>query len=254
MQALEDQGAFEWIRSARARLYSSSGWPAILVSDLIPPGFEAFARILHRLDASYKEIDEPLSASEKAILKIPDCQPLTSFLKTRRNTSPTIRIKWKELAALLDVPYTPEIRFDWFRSKTDGWCLSQLLDSPGAWTVGDECEEVCSTLADSAGNDACFFRISDNMMYSRPDRPQLFSGSLNEVIPFLKTQANPWFEYWWPASHRWCLCDDDDLGVTIVGGSRELISSLCKSSVLECLEVESSNRVDNRVPMPKTAS
>jgi hypothetical protein len=253
MQALGDQNAFEWIRGARARLDLPNRPPGILVSDLMPPEFEAFARVLHRFDASYKEIDHPLSPSEKALLKIPDCEPLSSFVRSRRNTSPTTRIRWKELAALLNVPYAPEINYNWFRVKIDGWCLSQLLDSPGAWPIGDECKEMCSALKNFSGTEECFFRISDHMMYSFPDNPQLFTGSLEDVIPFLKTQPNPWFEYWWPADHQWCLCYDDDIGATIVGGSRKLISSLASGSVLECIEVKATTRVDNRVPMPETA-
>src|SRR5260370_5191245 len=103
MQALDDQSAFEWIRRARARLDlpdrpkpGSPNWPGIFVSDLMPPEFEAFARVLHRFGASYEEIDHPLSPSEKRILKIPDCEPLSSFVRGRRDTSPTTRIKWKE--------------------------------------------------------------------------------------------------------------------------------------------------------------
>jgi hypothetical protein len=259
MQAKDDQSAFEWIREARARLdlpnrpKPSPDWPGILVSDLIPGNFEAFAKVLHRFDASYKEIDHPLSSSEKALLKIPDCEPLSSFVVRRRDTSPTRRIRWKELAALLSVPYAPEINYNWFRLKIDGWCLRQHLDSPGAWPVGDECEEVCSALKRFSETEECFFRISDHMMYSFPEKPQMFTGSLQEVVPFLKTQANPWFEYWWPADHRWCLCYDDDVSVTLIGGSRQLISCLASSSVLECIEVKATTRVDDRVPMPEIA-
>jgi hypothetical protein len=258
MQALDDQRAFEWIRSARARLDlpnrpkpSSPDWPGIFVSDLMPSEFEAFAKVLHRFDASYKEIDTPLSPSEKTVLKIPDCEPLWSLIGSRRSTSPTTRITWKELAALLNVPYIPEINFNWFRQKIDGWCLSQLLDSPGAWPVGEECDELCSMLKGYSGTKESFFRISDHMMYSFPDKRQLFIGSLEDAIPFLKAQRGTWFEYWWPADHQWCLCYDDEVGVTIVGGSRKLISTLSTSLVLECIEVKPMTRVDDRASMPE---
>ena len=70
-----------------------------------------------------------------------------------------------------------------FRLKIDGWCLRQLLGSPGAWPVGDECNELCSMLKTPSGTEQCFFRISDHMMYSFPDNPQMFTGGLERSSP-----------------------------------------------------------------------
>jgi len=247
MQPLQDQSAFDWIRAIRIHLDSDS--PGIAVSDLVPK-FEAYARLLHRIDACYEEIDNPLSPSEKTILRIPDCEPLKSFLLSRRTTSPTNRIRWQELAALLNLPFAPEISFSWFRRRMDGWCVSRLLKG-STWPIGQECEEVCSVLKNFSDDSECFFRFPDRAFYSAADRPLLVRGRLSDVSEYQKGQRYPYFEYWWPADRQWCLCDDDDMGITIVGGPQKLISALITSSILECIEVRPMSRVDDRVPIPE---
>jgi hypothetical protein len=256
MQPPQDQSAFEWIRATRIHSRSPDSPRrtsrirlGITVADLVPE-FEAYARILHRIDACYEEIDTPLSASEKATLKIPDCEPLKSFLQSRRTASLTDRIRWQELAALLNLPFVPEISFSWFRKRMDGWCVSRLLRGSDTWPTGDECEEVCSVLKRFSDDKECFFRFPDHVLYSVHERPLLLRGSVNDVSEYLKG-CYPYFEYWWPADRQWCVCDDDDLGVTIVGGPRKLISALLASSILECIKVRATTRVDDRVPIPE---
>ena len=47
--------SFEWIRSVREELLSrdKSDWKSF-VSDLIPKQFEAYAKVLHQIDARYE--------------------------------------------------------------------------------------------------------------------------------------------------------------------------------------------------------
>jgi hypothetical protein len=95
-----------------------------------------------------------------------------------------------------------------------------------------------------------FFRFSD-IPFITKNKPPIFRGSVDEVNGFLKTEAYQCgFEYWWPSDHSWCVCSDFDLGVTVVGGHRGLISALLASSVLECIEVKSRMRVDPFAPIP----
>jgi hypothetical protein len=126
MQPEQDETAFEWICSGRYKRGAprnsyllSSEWPGLFVSHRMPPAFEAYARILHRVDAYYENIDSPLSASEIAILKIPLCEPLKSFVEQRRADGQGTRIRWKELSALLGVPFAPEISGLWYGKKLE---------------------------------------------------------------------------------------------------------------------------------------
>ena len=89
MQPEHDEIAFDWIRSGRTELDKSKtlDWAGKFVSHLMPPVFEAYAKVLHRIDVHYDFIDNPLSAPENAILRVPSCEPLKSFVEGRRAES-----------------------------------------------------------------------------------------------------------------------------------------------------------------------
>jgi hypothetical protein len=252
MQPDHDQTVFDWIRSGRNKLANprTPDWAGNFVSQLIPPVFEAYAKILHRVEAHYENIDNPLSQAEIALLKIPACEPLKSFIQSRKANSLGNRVKWKELAELLDLPFAPEICQEWYRKKLgDGWCWPQLLSGPADGKLQpEECTELTSTLNSFTDSEECFFRFSD-IPFINSDKPQLFRGALNEVCSFLKGKYFG-FEYWWPPDQSCCVCSDYDLHFTLVGGSRRLTSALLASSVLECLEVTAQNRIDVFAPMP----
>jgi hypothetical protein len=75
--------AFEWIRSGRDEilLRDKPEWKNC-VSDLIPGQFEAYAKIPHQIDASYKNIDNPLAEREASILSMARAKICGHLLKT----------------------------------------------------------------------------------------------------------------------------------------------------------------------------
>jgi hypothetical protein len=257
MQPEQDETAFEWIRRGRderrmpeSRNALSAERRGVFVSHLMPPVFEAYAKILHRIDAYYENIDNPLSGAEIAILKIPPCEPLKTFVEQRRAYGQGTRIRWRELAELLNVPFVAELDWTWYRKKLEEGCSSRFLRSGGAWPVGGECTELASTLLPFAQTESCFSQFSE-IPFIGEKRPPLFKGSVDEVSSFLKAGGyRCGFEYWWPVDHTWCVCSDFDLSVTVVAGSSKLISALLSSSILESIEVKSQTRIDPFVPMP----
>jgi hypothetical protein len=112
----------------------------------VPPLFEAYARILHRIDAYYENIDNPLSPAEIAILGIPPCEPLRSFVEDRRANSMGTRVRWRELAELLDVPLAPEISGAWFSKKLGEACWPRFLRPGKQWPTGEEYGALVSAL------------------------------------------------------------------------------------------------------------
>jgi len=248
------EDSFEWIRSVREELLSrdKSDWKSF-VSDLIPKQFEAYAKVLHQIDARYENIDNPLTEAEIAILKIPACTKLWSFVERLRKEGRGPRIRWRELAHLYGVPFQAGICHEWFRASMDEpGCWPRFLCGPDDGNLNvKELSAMLSVLRPFAKNQDSFFRFSE-IAFIATDKPIHFCGSLDELSTFLtdgKYQFTP--EYWWPADHSWCVCSDYDLAFTIVAGSKELVSGVLNDATLEAIQVSPQTRVDSNAPMPR---
>jgi hypothetical protein len=255
MRSCSDQTAFQWIlREQDERLASNNpNWKGNFVSHLLPKSFEAYAKILHTIEADYKNIDNPLSEREIAILKIPPCKKLGTLVESLRKERRGPRVKWQTLAQLYFVPFAAEICLEWFNQKIDEpGCWPRLLSGPDEGNLrAEEFSEMLSILRAFVGVQDCFFRFSE-IAFITTNRPILYSGALDKLGTFLtegKYQLTP--EYWWSIDHTWCLCSDYDLTFSIVGGSRELVSEVLKNTTLEALEVTPNSRIDYRAPIPR---
>jgi len=246
---------FEWIAKSRQPSMGREdrNWTGNFVSNLMPATFKAYSKILHRIDGWYENIDNPLSPREVSLLKIPACEKLKKFVQDRRNLQQS-RIRWKELAELLNVPFAPEINDGWYRTKLEEGCWPRFLHGPNEGALEEEeYLELARVLRVFTESAECFFRFAD-IPFIGEDRPLLFKGGLEEIASFLKTgafQFSP--EYWWPPEHDWCVCTEYDLAFTVVGGPVRLISALLENPVLECLEVTAQARIDSFAPIPRTA-
>jgi hypothetical protein len=253
MRACPDK-EFEWIQSGVAKLLSSKDpqWKGNFVSHLVPPKFEAYAKILHRITANYENIDKPLSNREIAILRTPPCTELRSFVDALRSKGEGLRIRWQKIAELLRMPFSSEICHDWFRKRLgDPACWPRFLYGPLEGSMdSEELSEVVSLLRRFTGEQECFLRFAP-IPLAYNDGPLLFAGALDEVAGFLKENEYRFSpEYLWPSDRTWCVCTDYDLTFTIVAGRRNLISAVVSSSALEALEVNQQTRIDSLVPIP----
>jgi hypothetical protein len=219
----------------------------------MPPSFERYAKLLHRLDAHYEDIDHPLTEREQVILSIPRCTVIREFVETKRTTSSGTRLRWRELSELLNVPFEPEINHNWFaeRLQPSPQCWPRFIYGPSEGTLDMAgCAEVANILTPFAPSQECFFRFAE-MPFIATDAPLLFQGRLDEVQQFLtngRYQFTP--EYWWPTDQSWCLCSEYDLAFTVVAGPSQLIDALLRNDVLEVLEVTHGTRLDSLVPTP----
>jgi hypothetical protein len=245
---------FEWIRTGRAEFLprDKPDWKSF-VSNLIPLQFEAYAKILHRIDARYENIDHPLTDREISILKIPPCTKLRSFVERLRKEDRGPRIRWRDLAQLIGVPFDAGICHEWFRARMeDPGCWPRFLFGPDDGTLNaEELSALLSVLQPHSGNCEIFFRLS-KIAFIATDRPIQFCGTMDDLSAFMasrKPQLTP--EYWWPADHSWCVCSDYDLTFTIVAGSKELISGVLDNAILEALRVTPQTRIDFYAPIPE---
>jgi hypothetical protein len=253
MQTSLDENAFEWICSGRDRRRGRDdpGWRGNFVSHLLPKAFAAYAKVFHRIDAYYENIDSPLSQKESEIIRIPPCIELRSFIQDLRANRRGTQVRWKELAETFDVPFQPELNLEWYRTKLGPGCWPRFLKGPDEGTLDSgECAALVSVLLAFTGNQECFFRFAE-IPFIGTNKQLSFHGALEEVVAFLDDgtyQFTP--EYWWPANRSWCGCSDYDLMFTVVGGAEDLISRLLRNDVLECIEVTPSTRIDCYAPMP----
>jgi hypothetical protein len=257
MQPYSDNVAFEWIRSALQELLASDNpeWKGNFVSHLLPTSFEAYAKVLHSIEANYKNIEEPLFDPETALLKSSPCKKLRSFVENLREERRGPRIRWQTLAHLFGVPFESAISTEWFRARMEARdCWPRFLFGPDDGTLNnDELSEMVAVLDAFTGGQDCFFRFAE-IPFITTDTPILFRGFLKDLPTFPssgKYHFTP--EYWWPADHSWCLCSDYDLTFSIVGGSRQLVAEILNNATVEALEVTPETRIDWRVPMPTRA-
>lgn len=246
---------FEWIRSGVSELVSCEdpSWKGNFVSHLVPPKFDAYARILHGVTAKYDKIHHPLSARETALLQSPPCTKLRSFVELQRQETEAPRIKWKRLAELLGVPFQSEICYEWFRlSLSDLTCWPRFLYGPDEGNLDyEELSGVLTILRPFTGKQECLLRFVA-IPFIGTNKPILFAGELDEIGNFLNEdehRLSP--EYLWSSDRNWCLCSDYDLTFTVVGEPQELISAILSSSTLEGLQVSQQTRIDSLVPVPK---
>lgn len=253
MNVCEDQLAFEWIRDGRLPLdpqgASNPAWAGNTVRHLMPDIFESYVKILHRLEANYENIDNPLSPQELSILQIPKCTKLRSFVERAKARPGNSRVRWKEVAEVLDVPFAAGISDEWFRKHLESGCWPRFMFGPDQGFLEKEDHiELARIISEKEIPQICFFRLPE-IPFVANDLPLLYEGRVDEAddIPVESGWKAP--EYWWPINRQWCVCSDYDLSFTIVGGPRDLISRILDSATLEAIEVSSETRIDYLAPM-----
>ncbi len=251
---------FEWIKNGRSKPAprETRPSPGCLLSLLLPPRFEAYVKILHGITANYQHIDHPHPLTEKeiAILQIPPCPEMRSFVQTKREKGEGPRIRWKEIASYLGVPFEPQICHEWFRaSMREPRCWPRFLYGPDEGNLDhEELSEIVSILRPFTGQQKCLVRFAEIPLIGTT-KPLLFAGVLDEVVECRnenKYQFSP--EYMWPSDKSWCLCSDYDFEFSFVGGPQELVSAILNSDTLEAFQIAGDTRIDYLVPAPNCSS
>src|SRR5271165_7101779 len=152
MQICDTDEAFQWIAKGRlfltARDPNDDDWPGCTVRNLLPDAFECYAKIFQRLEANYENIDNPLSDDELKILKIPESPFLRELIMRLRADKDHVRVRWREAAAALGVPFVAELTDEWFRKRLEPGCWPRYIFGPGeGYIESEEYDELATILS-----------------------------------------------------------------------------------------------------------
>jgi hypothetical protein len=251
MLPCKDESVFQWIRENRstpAGKYDDPDWKGVSVSVALPAMFESYVKILHRLDAHYENIDNPLSPQELSILGIPKCSSLRNLVEHHRSNRST-RVRWKDAAHSLGLAFESGITDDWFRAVIEPGCWPRFIYGPGdGWLDPEDGDSLVRVLRKATERDAVYLRMAEIPLITT-ETPLLYEGHFEDVLDLLRTErSNMLPEYWWPRDHSWCICSDYDLTFTLIGASNEVCQHLLEDDILECVEVTPETRIDFRSP------
>lgn len=240
---------------------SSAG---VLVGELVPTGFESYARVLHpaqrRVGDGYRSLRWAELAQERGKLIHPEVQLKALLGEEFRDGLP-----WGELPGEGSIP--DELRrplvgtLRGFTRSPDR-CFFCIWEGYGFWGGGivfwstDEPAKVIRARERKERRRAevarrLLERIPKvDMMRAGPERiPQwrylLFTGGIDAVVS-LKI-SGIWSQspnYWWPDDRKWIVVSDVDAPFTYVGGSEQLVEALLAEPQLEVVTSALEHRFD----------
>lgn len=193
------------------------------VAMLLPPSFDAYARLLH---------------------------PIAADTVTGR-----LFIRWKEVATVLGGTIHPRVQFDTLApGQKDDYVPAQ-----GSLPIEDARVLVDTLAPFTPQTEPCWFGVwfgyADMMTVTqRPVPPPsvhgvldreyiLYSGMIDSALALIEFGWNQTPNLWWPANHAWCVATEIDLDSTYIGGSKALIRALLANPNLEAVPVKIDDRI-----------
>ena len=264
MRRLPSLEAVRWIeRGVTPRMVPAEGGAGYIcrVSDLVPPIFPAYAKLLHPIYEDLAALDDDLTwqeaekstpsemnalrgSVEKEIQRIIDQSTLVYGGPSP--DSRLVRIRWTELARRQGIPFTPTLSAYSFTRRFPGGSWPRRLIGPEEGNLASTDRDVLTSVVRRHTNPGrCLFHFwllatvdwKDNL---------LFEGALDEVSNFPDqakgTRLSP--THWFPENRAWIVCTDYDLTFTLIGGSKSLVDDLLRNRDLECVQVHADTRVD----------
>ncbi|HEY2442506.1 MAG TPA: hypothetical protein VGI31_05190 [Streptosporangiaceae bacterium] len=221
----------DWIAGSLAPFDSG------LVASIIPPGFEAYARLLHPVRALFGRGSRAVRWAEVAAWSGMPLRPDSQFHSIALPpAAPAGPPPWQSQGperGTLDIADAQElIGLLGPRTATPGDCLFCMWDGWGwdAATIVALPDDPQLPVPDLVPPEVRYgphveLPGRDYLLYTGPiDAALAFAGSHGQT-PNL----------WWPADRAWCVASEIDLCWTYVGGSRALIGTLLADPRLEAL-------------------
>jgi hypothetical protein len=256
LEPLQDLDPADWVETAL------KDWPAgpFRVRDLVPPVFDAYARILHR---PHRPSDgrEPTGTWRELATELGRPLSLTTSWKDLERISPdgTLLDDWSVMDGSLSKPeaatlaasltkHTAHPDSCWFAI----WSGFGFLTSGGAVLL-----RAPETLRERWANRAIrraerkADRRAERALATLPTFPLLgqsgrsyflLGGGVSDASRFT---FDGWFQsptLWWPDDRAWFVHTEIDSMSTYVGGSRRLVDELVGQQILESFEAAAADR------------
>jgi len=229
-----------------------------LVGEIIPTGFEAYARILHPASRRVGDRFEPITWSELARTRGKTIHPevqLKALLGDEfRHSAP-----WGELPEEDSIPEPLRAPLvDTLRRFTarDDRCWCCIWEGYGLWFGG-----VALTRVDADSPAAMRQRRREAERRAERERAILeaipkasIMGGMRECLVFtgsidaiLGLEIGGWSRtpnWWWPDDRAWIVVSELDAPSTYVGGSAELVRAIFEEPKLEAVPSDPTHRFD----------
>jgi hypothetical protein len=221
---------------------------------IIPPGFDAYARIFHPAIRYVGDVGVPVTWREIAEANLRAYHPEMQFgaLVALVGTPTAPR---SQAGLFDDWPRTGTLRLEDARALVD--VLTQHTTTPGrcwfaAWEGFGSLEDGSMVIATLDGGTPV--QPPPELYRERPKQPTFqlpgrgYYLAKGPVTAALETVYGMKASYqsaslWWPDDRTWCVATEIDLDSTYVSGSKECISAVLTSRDLEALPAQLSDGI-----------
>lgn len=246
LESVTDMSVADWI-APRLRGFGGR------VTQVVPDGFAAYARILHPAD---DEFGEPTTWAEVCRRTGRTAHPLMQWSSvaaggrwTPETAAGPPRVGEAPpavLGAILDVlGGFSDGEPDCFHAMWEGWGWLH----PGGWAllVATDDPSRSAPPHEELQPNALSADVLAGPRLDLPARSYLlFRGPLHAALRMGHQVTSDWFvpqppSLLWPADRSWCLATEIDFDSTLVGGPRELVDALTREPSLEAWPVQATD-------------
>jgi hypothetical protein len=251
-----DVAPTEWVDENLLPL--RAGGDGVRVGEIVPTGFEAYARILHPASRHVGDRDEPITWSELARARGGTIHPevqLKAVLGDEFGGSQP----WGELPEEDRIPEglrAPLVDVLRRFTGTADRCWFCIWEGFGSWFGGVELTAY-SDMSKSAMRArpreadrrarmqaAALERIPKASIIGETRRCLVFTGSIDAVPGMTLGGWSQTPNWWWPDDRAWIVVSELDAPSTYIGGSEALVEAMLAEPRLETVRSDPNHRFD----------
>jgi hypothetical protein len=251
-----DVGPTEWVDESLLPLRGVS--EGVRVGEIVPTGFEAYARILHPASRRVGDRFEPITWSELARTRGKTVHPevqLKALLGDEfRHSAP-----WGELPEEDSIPEglrAPLVEILRRFTRTADRCWFCIWEGYGVWFGGRELKTYSDTSRSAQRarkreasrraerEAAAMEQIPKASIMGGMRRCLVFTGSIDAVPGLTIRHQSLTPNWWWPDDRAWIVVSELDTPSTYVGGSAALVQAILDEPQLEAVPSHPDHRFD----------